>query len=96
MLNTNFPKTSALAAWALDKATVSFDTTEYSGDTYKITYKHFSGNIGKKLASIGSELKTGSLYLVNTELHQVFLEKTGKHVSDFGKFRVCEVTYEKI
>jgi hypothetical protein len=96
MLNINFPKTSALAAWALSKAVVSFDTTEYEGDTYKITYRHFSGNVGKKLVSIGSELKTGSLYLINTELHQVFLEKTGKYASDFGKFRVCEVVYEKV
>ena len=94
MLNNQFPKASQFTTWALKRAPEKMDAVEYEGRQYFEVTKVFSCNIGKRAAPIYSEIGTHRVYLVNTELHQVWIEKLGCYVSDYGRLRVGEARFE--
>lgn len=98
LFNPLFPKSSKLARWALSRAkeTVLGDPIEYEGSLYVANSRIFKGAIGSKLAPILQEIGVGRVFLVNEELRQVWIEKLGHYVSDYGRFAVGEVRYEKI
>jgi len=90
----DYPKASKFSAWALKKAPQKMCVVEYEGKQYQEFTKLFSCNLGKKATGIYNEIGTGRVYLVNDELHQVWIEKVGCYVSDFGKIRVGEVIFK--
>lgn len=94
MLNVQFPKSSSFTAWALERAPQKMDVIEYEGQQYQEFTKVFTCNIGKKAASIYAEIGTQRVYLINTEFHQVWIEKLGCYISDYGRMRVGEARFE--
>lgn len=93
MLNDQFTKASKFTAWALGRAPQKMDVLDYEGRQYFEFTKVLSCNIGKRAAPIYAEIGTSRVYLVNEDLHQVWIEKVGCYTSDYGKLRVGEVRF---
>ncbi len=93
MFNKQFPKASRFTEWALKKAPEKMDVVEFEGTQYHEFTKLSACNLGKRAAPIYAEIGTKRVYLVNTELHQVWIEKVGCYVSDYGRLRVGEVRF---
>lgn len=98
IFNDRYPKASKFVEWALGSKSVkvTHDSTQYQGKQYQVVMKSWSGNIGKRAAAIYKELGATRVYLVNTELHQVWIESGARYVSEYGQIRVGEVVFSEV
>jgi hypothetical protein len=93
--NEHYPIASRFVNWALSKALERMEVVEYEGKLYHSYVKVWQGNIKRKATSIINEIGTGTIFLKNTPMHQVWIENTAKHVNEYGRLAVSETLFKE-